>query len=196
MILWNGGLRGPRAVPGDYQVKLVVGESSAVVPATVLADPRTSATPEDFQAQFDFLVQVRDDLTRAHKAIRQLRRMRGQLGDLRGRVDDDEASVSVAAQELEDALTEVEKELYQTQNQARQDPLNFPIRLTDKLAGLLGVVGTGDNAPTAQSHAVREDLTTRIEAQLKMMGEMLDEKLPIINRLAREADLPAVTSGD
>jgi photosystem II stability/assembly factor-like uncharacterized protein len=196
MILWNGGMRGPRAVPGKYEVKLVVGESSASVPATVLADPRSGAQPADFQAQFDFLIQVRNDLTRAHKAIRQLRRMRGELGDLRGRVDDDESSVCVAAQELEDALTEIEKELYQTQNQARQDPLNFPIRLTDKLSGLSGVVGTGDNAPTAQAHAVREDLTGRIEIQLKMMGDLLDEQLPVINRLAREADLPAVSSGE
>jgi len=43
----------------------------------------------------------------------------------------------------------VEQELYQTKNQSNQDPLNFPIKLNNKLAALEGVVQASDAAPTS-----------------------------------------------
>ena len=42
----------------------------------------------------------------------------------------------------------MEEALYQTKNQSNQDPLNFPIRLNNKLASLAGVVDSADAAPT------------------------------------------------
>ena len=64
-------------------------------------------------------------------------------------------------------LTAVEETLYQTKNQSNQDPLNYPIRLNNKLAALGGVVGSAEAAPTAQSYAVYDELVTQIDAQLQ-----------------------------
>ena len=54
-----------------------------------------------------------------------------------------------AAKALVAKLTAVEEELYQTKNRASEDPLNFPIKLNNKLAYVMGVVESSDTQPTA-----------------------------------------------
>ena len=86
----------------------------------------------------------------------------------------------------------VEEALYQTKNQSSQDPLNFPIRLNNKLAALARAVGSADAAPTEQSSAVYDDLVAKIDAQLAALAQVMAADLVAFNRLVREKDVPAV----
>lgn len=195
LVLWGGGTQGPRAVPGRYRARLVVGGDSVEVPFEVRMDPRATATPADLQAQFDFLLAVRDKLSEAHDAIVQIRDVRAQVRDVTSRLDADAEgtkAIKEAGQRLVKALTEVEEALYQTKNQSGQDPLNFPIRLNNELSGLVGVVGSGDYAPTAQAEAVRAEVTAEIDAQLERLRAVLSTELPAFNALVREQAVPAV----
>src|SRR6185295_12450448 len=79
VILW-GSLIGPRAAPGVYQVRLKVGATEKTVPLEIKPDPRASATQADYDAQLSFLLSIRDKLTETHRAIKQLRDVREQLG--------------------------------------------------------------------------------------------------------------------
>ena len=124
MILWAGMTNGPMAVPGAYQVRLRVGDSEAEDPAVLQADPRSSSSQADLEAQFDFLMAVRDKLTQTHKAIAAIRRVRGQVKDLRPHLKG-LANENELTGDLDDflaALKEIEEALYQTKNQSRQDP--------------------------------------------------------------------------
>ena len=60
----------------------------------------------------------------------------------------------------------MEGEIYQYRNRSSQDPLNFPIRLNNKLAALQGIVESGDYKPTDQSYAVFKDLSAQLDQQL------------------------------
>ena len=195
-VYWNGGSAGPRAVPGDYRARLTVGDGDEAVVQevsfTVLPDPRTSATAEDFRAQFDFLVQVRDDLTRTHRGIRRLRAARAQIEAVKKRFGGEHAELTEAAGALLDDLQAVEETLYQTKAKSPQDPLNFPIRLGDKLAGLLGVAGSGDYAPTKQAREVHAFLMQGIEAELTKLDALLGARLDAFNAKVQAAAVPAV----
>ena len=92
-------------------------------------------------------------------------------------------------------LTAVEEELYQTKNQSSQDPLNYPIRLNNKLSALAGVVARADAAPTEQAEAVFADVSRRIEAQLARLKTIRETDVPAFNRLVREKDVPAILVG-
>ena len=188
LVLWNRDLDGPRAVPGGYRARLTVGDWSAEVPFEVVADPRSSATQADFQAQFDFLIEVRDKLSETHAEIGRIRDARGQIEAFEKRLEDDADAEPLieAGRALVERLGEIEKALYQTRNKSRQDPLNFPIRLNDKLAGLLSLVAFGDRGPTAQALAVQADLTAAIDAELAKLEELWRTDLPAFNALARE----------
>jgi hypothetical protein len=194
MILWNRNLDGPTAVPGAYRARLTVGEWSAEAHFEVVPDPRSTATPEDYRAQHEFLASVRDQLSETHREIRRIREARGQLETLNKRLEkrDEAPEVREAADALVKRLTEIEETLYQTKAQSPQDPLNFPIRLNDKLANLLGLAAIGDLRPTDSMVAVRDELSAVIDAELARLRAVWEADLAEVNRLAAEAGVAAV----
>jgi photosystem II stability/assembly factor-like uncharacterized protein len=194
MVLWSGNTNGPRAVLGTYQVKLTVGGKTMGESFELKKDPRIATTQEDFQKQFDLLMKIRDKLSEVHKAIIEIRDVRKQVDDYATRVagQPDSNAIVDSSKSLKAKLTSIEEELYQTKNRSNQDPLNYPIRLNNKLAALAGVVASADAAPTEQSYAVYEDLTGRINAQLERLKQVIASDVPAFNKLVREKNVPAV----
>jgi photosystem II stability/assembly factor-like uncharacterized protein len=194
MILWAGETRGPRIVPGSYQVKLTVDGATMTENFEVKPDPRLSATSADYAKQLELGLRIRDKLTETHNAVIQIRDVRKQVEDLLKRVKD-QPNVKVindAASALNKNLMEVEETLYQTKNQSSQDPLNYPIRLNNKLAALGGVVSRGDAAPTDQSYAVYDELVSQIDVQLQRLARVMSTDVPAFNQLVKEQNVPAV----
>jgi photosystem II stability/assembly factor-like uncharacterized protein len=195
MILWNNDMVSPRAVPGSYQVRLTVDGESHTQPFEIRKDPRSTATQSDLDEQFRFLSEIRDKLTEAHDSIRRIREVRSQLDSLRKRLRGEESGkpVGEAAKELNKKMTEVEEALYQTKNRSRQDPLNFPIRLTDKLNGVaLSAAYGGDYRPTDQQVQVKNELTAAIDAELAKLRTLWEGDLIRFNELAREKGVATV----
>lgn len=196
MVLWGGGLQGPRVAPGKFVAKLFVGDESNAqeVEMEIVKDPRSSASEEDLQAQFDFLTGVRDKLTEVHLSIKKLRDARSQIQSLSKRLGDDEKykDIKEAGKKIIDRMTEIEKQLYQTQNQSSQDPLNFPIRLNNRLSSLVGVVSTGDFRPTQQSIEVRDSLINEIDEQLSELASILGDGIDEFNSKVNAAKVPAI----
>jgi photosystem II stability/assembly factor-like uncharacterized protein len=194
LILWGGGTQGPRAVPGRYTARLVVGRDSVEAPVELRPDPRVRATEADYAAQFAFLTQVRDKLTETHKAIKRIRDAREQINGVVGRLPAGAQADSVKAQgrRLVRALTQVEENLYQTKNRAGQDPLNYPIRLNNRLAGVASSASQGDFRPTDQHEAVRREVTALIDAELARLGTLLTTDVAAFNAAVRALNLDAV----
>lgn len=195
MVLWNSRLAGPRAVPGSYQARLTVGDWTATVPFEVQPDPLSSATHEDRDSQFRFVMQVRDKLTEIHREIVKIRSVRTQLESLDERLGDGDEHEEVrdAAAQLKELIGKIEAVLYQTKNRSRQDPLNFPIRLNDKLAALMSSVAAGEYGPTAQALEVRDVLVAAVDEELAELRLVWSHQLPSLNRLARDAGVNVVT---
>jgi len=191
LIMWAGATTGPRVVPGTYQVKLTVDGKTMTQSLEVKKDPRLEVTQADLAKQSDLLMKIRDKFSETSEAILQIRDTRKQIDDITNRMKDQPA-IADAAKALKVKLTAVEEELYQTKNQSSQDPLNYPIRLNNKLAALGGVVGSSDAAPTDQSYVVYEELAGKINAQLQKLDETMRTDLPAFNKLVRDQNIPAV----
>jgi len=97
------------------------------------------------------------------------------------------------AQDLTKKLSSVEEELYQVKNQAAEDPLNYPIKLNNRIAALLGVVEANDAGPTQQSEEVNEELTSQVNVQLRAAQELLTTEIASFNKMVKEANIPAVS---
>jgi hypothetical protein len=195
LILWAGNTQGPRAAPGTYQVRLTVTGKAVTQPLEVRKDPRLTATQADFDAQAALGLQIRDKLTQTHDAIARIRAVRDQVTSAadRAKAKGDDQKVKDAAEALKKKLAAVEEALYQTKNQSNQDPLNYPIRLNNKLAALGNVVGQGDGAPSSQARAVYDDLAGRIDAELATLEAVLATDLPAFNALVKDEGVPAVS---
>jgi photosystem II stability/assembly factor-like uncharacterized protein len=192
MILWAGQTQGPRIVPGNYQVKLTVDGQTLTETFTVKSDPRLTLSAADYAKQLDLSLKIRDKLTETHNAIIQIRDIKKQVDDLVKRVGPQSKPIADTGNALIKKLTEVEETLYQTKNQSSQDPLNFPIRLNNKLAALLGVVSRGEFVPTEQSFDVYNDLVGKIDAQLIKLSQIVKTDVPAFNQVVKDQNIPAI----
>ncbi|MDW7693173.1 glycosyl hydrolase [Flammeovirgaceae bacterium SG7u.111] len=194
MILWWASMQGPKAVPGKYKVRLTVNEEVMESDFEILPDPRIEATVEDMQAQFDFLLAVRDKMTETHEAIINIRAAKEQIGGLTAMIKKDSTLSEVvdAGDELIKKMEEVEKTLYQTKNRSGQDPLNFPIQLNNKLGHLTSLVSISDDRPTEQAEAFRKEVTAKIDEQLKIWETIKTNEVPAFNKLVKEKSVDAI----
>jgi len=191
MILWWASLDGPKAIPGNYKVSLNVNGEEHTQAFTILADPRAESSLADMQKQFDFITAVNETMDKAHKSIKKIRAINSQLSDFQKQYKGNENIKDLLdkAKVLEADLSNIEKELYQTKNQSRQDPLNFPIKLTNKLGHLNALVSMGDFAPTEQDIAVKNELSSKIEKQLEAFNTILNDEVKAFNAAFNEKQL-------
>ncbi len=194
LILWSSGLSGPRVVPGEYRVRLSVNGKSEEQVFTILPDPRSEARPEDLQRQFAFVKACSDKLSEMHTAIGNIRDLRAQMKSLTERLlaEDRLKPVRDKAKAIDSLMTQVEQALYQTKNRSSQDPLNFPVRLNDKLANLMELSSDGDYPPTDQAVEVKDMLFGLIDPELAKWKAVQDNDLPEFNRLVRDLGVDVV----
>ncbi|MDC6350442.1 glycosyl hydrolase [Zeaxanthinibacter sp. PT1] len=191
MILWWANLDGPQATPGDYKVHLTVNGQSSTQPFKIIPDPRAEVSVADMKAQHEFITEVNATVDEAHQSIKKIRKINEQLKAFKKQYKGKEATKELVekADKMISDFEEIEKALYQTQNRSGQDPLNFPIRLTNKLAHLNSLVGMDDFPPTAQDKAVKQELTAAIEKELKAFNELVDKEVAEFNKAFNALEL-------
>jgi hypothetical protein len=191
IIMWAGGTQGPVAPPGTYSVRMKVGGVTQTESFKVVKDPRSKATQADLENQFTFLMKVRDATSKANDAVKLVRNLRAQVADRMSKLPEARRDeFGVASRGLMKSLEEAEREIYQTQNRSSQDPLNYPIRLNNKIAALAGVAASTDARPTDQTIGVFEILSKQLDGQVEKIRVAIAQSLPALNRLLAEANLP------
>jgi hypothetical protein len=83
-------------------------------------------------------------------------------------------------------LTRIEEELYQTRNRSGQDPLNFPIKLNNRLTALRRSVETGDSKPTAAAYVVLKELSAELDKHLAALDRVVTRDIARFNSRAAE----------
>lgn len=180
------------APPGRYQVRVTAGS----ITKTQDFDIRRNAavpgvTDADLQAQFTLARQISDRVSDANRAVIRIRDLKQQITDRIDKVSD--ASVKAAGKALIEKFTDVEGEIYQHRLRSNQDPLNYPIRLNNKLAALQGIVEAGDYKPTDQSFEVFKDLSAQLDKQLQRLDGVIKDDLATFNQqLAKKRVEPVV----
>jgi photosystem II stability/assembly factor-like uncharacterized protein len=190
MIIWFAISEGPFVLPGEYKVSLQNGDFTQEVPLTILQDPRSTVSPADLQAQYDFVISGRDKMNAINKTILEIRKVNTQLTDLKTKVKDDALKAEIDS--LANLSGDIEKALYQTKNRSSQDPLNYPIRLNNKYGHVLALATIGFNRPTASMVEVEKELRTLIDAEITRW-ENTKSALNGLNTKIRNAEVPFVT---
>jgi hypothetical protein len=183
-------------VPGTYSVRLTVdGNAVATQEFVVKIDPRLDhVTQADLQARFDLAMQIRDRVSDANEAVILIREVKAAITARREESSDQ--GLAQAGDALAEALSTVEGEIYQVRNRSNQDPLNFPIKLNNKLAALMGVVEGGEARPTDQSYDVFEYLSGLLQTELSSLHEYLTVDLPAFNDLLEGLGLDPIELTD
>jgi len=181
-------------VPGNYQVKLTVGGKSYTASVEIRKDPRVSASQEDLQKQFELAMRIRDKVSAGHEGVNQMRSVREQLDGLKKRLGGDDGTKPVldSADALKKKMDGVEEKIIQPKSKSGEDPLNYPIQVTDQLMALQGTVESADTAPTAQSYVVFDELSARLDAQVAAWREIQSKEVAALNELMKKNNVPSI----
>jgi photosystem II stability/assembly factor-like uncharacterized protein len=192
---WGGRPRGPLAAPGNYEARLTVAGKQYRVPLEVKADPRVKATTADYAKEFELASAIARRVDDANRAVNQMVDVLAQIDSLHEKYDTNAAAKDVLAQAdaLKKKITPVEEEIAQTKSHASEDPLNFPIRVNNKLLLLQQTVESAEGAPTAQSSAVFDLLSKQLDAALAQWKQIASADVPALNAAIQKASLPAIT---
>jgi hypothetical protein len=190
LIMWAASTRGPIAPPAEYAVRLAVGGQTQTQSFRIVRHPLGSATDADLLEQFTLARQINERVSQANEAVVRLRSLKDQIKDRLGKTTD--RRVARAGEALTTKLTEIEGEIYQYRNRSSQDPLNFPIKLNNKLAALQGIVEGGDAKPTDQAYAVFKELSARLDTELGRIDAAVKADVEAFNRLLRGRKLDPI----
>ena len=188
---------GPLAVPGRYEARLTVADTTHRQAFEIRKDPRIAVTREELQAQFELARRIRDKVSEANDGVSELRSVRRQVEEWAGRAKDGPGAqpVAAAARTLNEGLTAIEEELIEPRADGALNRLNYAVKLIAKLSALTSVVTSADAPPTRQAYEVYDHLAGQIDAQLARLKETLERRLPPFADLLREHHVPAVLPG-
>lgn len=183
MIIWSARpTRGPKAPLGQYQVRLTAGNFSKSFSFELKIDPNLKGiTAEHLQEQFDLASKIRDKTSLANNAVIRIRKIKDAVNK---RIESSSVeSLHTTAKGLIDQLSSIEEELYQVKNRSNQDPLNFPIKLNNRLASLRRSLENGDARPTDGAYQVFEELSKELDTHLAALKRVIAADLPKLNDL-------------
>ena len=192
LVLWGASAeQGPLAVPGQYSVRVTAAGQSQTQPLVVRMDPRLKGvTPADLRAQFALASQIRDKLSAANDAVLRIRRLKSAIAQ---RVANSQApDIVSSASDVSHKLSAVEENLYQVRNRSGQDPLNFPIKLNNRIGALGRSVSTGDARPTAAAYTVYKELSAQLDAELKQLDHVIATDVEALNRVLAQRNLDRI----
>jgi hypothetical protein len=124
------------------------------------------------QEKFNLSIQIRDQVTVANDAVIKIRTIKEKLNE---EAKANKKGLTKASAAFIAAISQIEENLYQVRNQSSQDPLNFPIKLNNKLASLMRVVESGDYKPTAGSYKVFEELKAELAIEINQLNKLLSK---------------------
>ncbi|MGH9411635.1 MAG: WD40/YVTN/BNR-like repeat-containing protein, partial [Vicinamibacterales bacterium] len=194
LIMWAASTRGPIAPPGSYQVRVTADGQSGTQPFSIRRETHILAdvTDADLQKEFDLAMQISKKTSQANDAVLMVRGIRPQIADRKNKLDSKTGPTAQALDKLEEQLTAVETSLYQVKNQSGEDPLNFPIKLNNKVAAVQGVVESADSAPTDQSSEVFDTLSVKVNQQLSTLDNVVKIEIPRVNQLLQKQRLQPI----
>lgn len=198
MIIWSASPQlGPVAPPGRYQIRVTAfngasAQRAAAQGIDLRMDRRLKGvSAADLKQQFDLGIRVRDKVTLANEAVMRVRGMRSQLAQRSAQ----DPSLAPPLTALAAKLRDLEGELYQGMNRSGQDPLNFPIKLNNRIAALGRSVQTGQARPTNSAYKVFADLSRELDVVLQQLAATERTEIAAVNRLLEGKRLPPITTG-
>ncbi|MFN7603210.1 MAG: VPS10 domain-containing protein [Bacteroidota bacterium] len=192
IIIWGARPQnGPKAPTGKYQVRIRAGSYTQTYPFTVKMNPNLKGVSEaDLKETFDLAIKIRDRESAANEAVIRIRDLKKQIEERAKEVND--PAFSASAKDLIAKINAIEEDLYQTKNRSGQDPLNFPIKLGNRLSALRRSLETGDAKPTAGAYKVFDEFSKELDGHLAKLETTLKSGIDAINPVLMNKQMKAI----
>ncbi|MFS4494843.1 WD40/YVTN/BNR-like repeat-containing protein [Maribacter sp. 2308TA10-17] len=183
MIIWSARpQRGPKAPIGKYKVRMKTKDYENTYAFEVQMNPNLKGiTKEDLDEQFDLANKIMQKTSTANETVIRIREMKATIDSAKQKISSPDFKKIISP--FLEKISGVEEELYQVKNQSNQDPLNFPIKLNNRLASLRRSMENGEAKPTDGAYKVFEELSKELENHLGNLTGILNQQLPKVNEV-------------
>ncbi len=192
MILWGTNPKaGPEAMVGKYQVRFSSKGYSQTYPFALKINPNLKGVTEaDMKETFDVAMKIRDRESAANEAVIRIREIKKQIDtDLKETSD---PTITAYAKDLTTKLSAIEEDLYQVRNRSGQDPLNFPIKLGNRISALRASLERGDGKPTAGVYKVFDELSKELDGHLAKLDNTLKTGIDGLNPMLMNKQMKGI----
>ena len=95
--------------------------------------------------------------------------------------------------EFSNKLSVIENKIHMTKNQSRQDPLNYGIRINNRLAFLMADSQRGDFPPTDQSMEFFKIIKEELNHELGSFNKLLNTYVSQINNMIDDNNIKFIS---
>jgi hypothetical protein len=187
--------RGPKVVPGTYEVRLTVDGKTQNQPLKVVMDPRSPATVEVLAQQFQLGQQIFGEAVEARSVLTEMGSVQEQLADLQRKVEQE--SPGPQNGRLKSALEQAQSAIGKIMK-GKEHPPGEGSGLQDAYTGLasaLRVLEGGDRATPSQALEVYQESSAQVKARIAEWTELKKARLDELNRELRKAHFAPIESG-
>jgi photosystem II stability/assembly factor-like uncharacterized protein len=192
----------PRVMPGTYTVKLVTTGKELIASLVVLRDPGSEATDQSIALEVSFTRKLLKEYNQVVDMVNDLEWQRKQLDDLQSMLiaQEKQGPAIVSIKAVDGKITALEAKMYQIEQTSAsiEEGITTPMRLYEKLAGLLGNVdhgrGSGNGAglaPTQAEIEVNNEYEQQISSYQKELSGLKEKEIPALNAALKTNGLGA-----
>ena len=192
--LWRGQF-GPRVVPQQYKVKLIVGDEEFIREVEVLKDPDTESSLEELKEQVAFSLELRDAMNLAVTMINDIETIRAELNEIIPKLSKN--SDHKKAEELRMLAESIAGSLYDIHlTGAREDAFRSPMKLYGRLSALASDIGGfgADFKPTDQQREVYGIFNNRLKDVDTEFQKFMDVEVKKLNVQLKKSELEIRTN--
>ena len=175
--------RGPRAVPGTYQVRLTIDGKTLTQPLKIVMDPRSPATPRDLEEQLRLGREIFAEAVTGRQTLAEIRSAQKQLSDVEEKLG--------GHADLKSAVSQLQSEIRRILA-GSDDPTNNAVGLENANAGVasaLAVVESGDRAVPSQAIVLYHDSSQALKLRIADWNHVKTNWLPQLNQHLRQNNI-------
>ena len=192
MVLYSSPNVGPKVAPGKYNIKMTYNDQILQKEFEIVKDPRVKISQADYQDQLEFLINVRDEVSRANQKIIDIRNIKNNMIFILEKTRNNVELQEMINKYLTD-ISEIENNIHMTKNQSRQDPLNYGIRINNRIAFLLADSQRGDYPPTDQSKEFFMQIKKELDTEILKLDALIDKHSQKIENYLEENKIELIS---
>ncbi|HEX3281553.1 MAG TPA: hypothetical protein VHR36_10015 [Pyrinomonadaceae bacterium] len=195
-----GAPRGPRVLPGSYNIKIVAGDKTASGSVVVQEDPRIQIVEADRGKLADAIARVYALQKSADAARKTMRSLNTQITALQTSLKDNpevSKQTNESIQKLADQLSQIQKKLIAAPDTGGAGPAlpDEPRPLLSQINGIAFGLDGYTAAPTADELVRIDDLTKQLNDLIAELNKFVDTDVANLNKQLREGGLQFLNPG-
>jgi photosystem II stability/assembly factor-like uncharacterized protein len=192
---FGGPPRGPHVLPGNYKVKLTVGDKTFEEPVEVRLDPTINVPLADLQAQLDLQVRLRDMQSSANTVLRFLDSIEEQLKHTQTTVKNlNKEPDKDLMKALEDYIKQVDALQDRLARRSEGLGITGKAQIVNKIGELFfGLDGT-NAAPTPYQRQYFQDIEPEFRERMAEANRFIEDKVPEWNEKLKAWNVPTLTT--